>query len=166
MKYHKQTSFYDPLNNKRGNCLQTAIACLLDLELEEVPAFHLFFWDEKDDLILQKGCRELYYGEEYQNRMYSLACSFWHKTEELFLLSKGIRIDQYYDKEDTVEEMKITNWLKNNPNTVYSASGNSSRGCKHIVLFMNGEMIHDPHPSNEGLLSIDYYQVYTKIINA
>ena len=40
----------------------------------------------------------------------------------------------------------------------YIASGDSPRGVKHSVIYFNGKMVHDPHPTREGLLSIDYYE--------
>lgn len=33
--------------------------------------------------------------------------------------------------------------------------GDSPRGCKHAVVGHRAQMIHDPHPSGEGLLSIE-----------
>lgn len=59
MKYHKQTQFEPPKlvdgkwkyppKNKMGNCWQTCIACVLDMELEEVPHFAamgVHWWDK------------------------------------------------------------------------------------------------------------------------
>ena len=37
------------------------------------------------------------------------------------------------------------------------AVGQSERGVKHCVVCVDGEMVHDPHPSRAGLTSIDYY---------
>lgn len=37
------------------------------------------------------------------------------------------------------------------------AVGMSPRGVKHCVLCVNGEMVHDPHPSRAGLESVDYH---------
>lgn len=38
---------------------------------------------------------------------------------------------------------------------LYLASGPSSRGCSHMVVYQNGKLKHDPHPSREGLLRCD-----------
>jgi len=38
---------------------------------------------------------------------------------------------------------------------LYLADGPSPRGCGHFVVMHDGEMIHDPHPSRAGLLSIE-----------
>lgn len=37
MKYHKQLIKHDPENGQYGDCYRTVIACLLDLEPEQVP---------------------------------------------------------------------------------------------------------------------------------
>lgn len=43
------------------------------------------------------------------------------------------------------------------PNGVAMATGPSPRGVRHSVVFLDGVMAHDPHPSRAGLLSIDSY---------
>jgi hypothetical protein len=164
MKYHKQKYIYVPGDKtQRGSCLQTTIACILDLELDQVPPFHLFFWDEEEDKTLQKMVKEMYHIEEYQNKRYESAYNLWHDSLTFFLASRGIKTEQLYDGENIVEECKISRWLEKNPDVIYTASGTSSRGVKHIVVFQNGKMIHDPHPSNEGLITIDYYTIYNKV---
>ena len=37
----------------------------------------------------------------------------------------------------------------------YLASGKSSRGCYHMVVYKDGQLVHDPHPSNEGIASVE-----------
>ena len=41
----------------------------------------------------------------------------------------------------------------------YLASGPSARGTGHTVVYRAGELVHDPHPSNTGLLAVDYIHV-------
>ena len=36
----------------------------------------------------------------------------------------------------------------------YLAAGKTERGTHHIVVMNDGEMVHDPHPSRAGLLSV------------
>jgi hypothetical protein len=38
---------------------------------------------------------------------------------------------------------------------MYLASGPSSRGTHHMVVMRSGKLVHDPHPSGEGLLQVD-----------
>lgn len=37
------------------------------------------------------------------------------------------------------------------------AYGSSSRGCNHAVVWCDGKMVWDPHPSREGLVSVKRY---------
>jgi hypothetical protein len=36
-------------------------------------------------------------------------------------------------------------------------SGVGPRGCRHSVVGLSGKMVHDPHPSGDGLTSEDQY---------
>lgn len=39
---------------------------------------------------------------------------------------------------------------------LHLASGPSSRGCSHMVIMRDGSMVHDPHPSRAGILSVNH----------
>lgn len=41
------------------------------------------------------------------------------------------------------------------PNCYYMAWGQSPRGYEHSVLYYNGELAHDPHPDNTGLVQVE-----------
>lgn len=45
------------------------------------------------------------------------------------------------------------------PNCLYLASGPSARGCSHVVVMKQGQLVHDPHPSGAGLESISFIYV-------
>lgn len=51
-------------------------------------------------------------------------------------------------------EIKEDEWILDIP---YMANGLTSRGSMHSVIYVNGELYHDPHPSNEGLVNVKYY---------
>jgi len=38
---------------------------------------------------------------------------------------------------------------------LYIINGKSPRGVRHSTVWLNGQMIHDPHPSKAGLVNID-----------
>ena len=42
------------------------------------------------------------------------------------------------------------------------AGGTSIRGIKHAVVVKDGEFIHDPHPSNDFIETVDEYWVFKK----
>ena len=47
---------------------------------------------------------------------------------------------------------------KNNPpEGLCIITGKSPRGYGHVCLFQDGQIIFDPHPSRDGLISIDGY---------
>lgn len=65
--------------------------------------------------------------------------SVWRYTKSLDLTYRETRdLNQYYD-------------------FYHLAYGDSSRGCKHAVVYLDGKLVWDPHPSREGLLSVDEY---------
>lgn len=41
----------------------------------------------------------------------------------------------------------------------YIASGFTARGTKHACIYHNGHLLHDPHPSGEGLEVVEFVEV-------
>ena len=64
---------------------------------------------------------------------------FW-PTYHTFLRSRGF-IDVALPKE-------------RHPDCFYLAYGPSSRGVQHAVIYRAGKLVHDPHPSREGILEV------------
>lgn len=42
------------------------------------------------------------------------------------------------------------------PECMYLASGPSSRGCGHMVVYYDGKLVWDPHPSREGIREVEH----------
>lgn len=38
------------------------------------------------------------------------------------------------------------------------ASGKSPRGIKHMCIYKNGQLVHDPYPTKEGLKTFEDFQ--------
>lgn len=38
----------------------------------------------------------------------------------------------------------------------YIANGPSSRGVHHSCIYFDGQLVHDPHPSNEGITAVEW----------
>lgn len=38
---------------------------------------------------------------------------------------------------------------------MYMVSGPSARGCKHMVVYQDGRLLHDPHPSRKGIDKVE-----------
>ena len=111
MKPVDQTRFYDKDKSLRGNCMQAAVASILELPLDAVPNF---------------------IEEE---------AGFW-PSFTTFLRSRGFI---YLDLHEH----------PSGPDCFYLASGDSPRAIKHTVIYRNGRLVHDPHPSRAGLLTLD-----------
>lgn len=101
---------------ERGNCYAACWASILEIPLEEVPAFE----DLPDD-------------------------GSWFNETVKWLDSKNL--DLYYSYLDEV------------PHKTYAiACGVSPRGSwGHCVIYLDGKLVFDPHPSGAGLVQADYY---------
>lgn len=163
MKFHKQEHLYIPDGYPDGSCYPTVYACLLDLPLNQVPYFNLFYFTTSK----QKANIAKYRKDRYENSNYSEETKkayisnfqydidrLWDQARNLWLISMGYTEDFIADHDK---------WLAENPERSYIASGDSSRGVKHVVIYKNGKLLHDPHPSDEGLVKVDYFMYLRKI---
>lgn len=148
IKYHKQQHTVDKYP-KKGSCLPTAIACMLKIELHEIPHFNLLYFDHAEFLKAKEVFTLIYNDnatriEDAESLFYQLS----DKVFEIWMASKGLYI-KYVEGSFYLEN-------KDKPYMVY---GKANRGVPHVVIYMNGKMIHDPHPSNDGLVSVDRYAI-------
>jgi len=120
MKIQHQTIFGNGTDGQtRGNCFSTAIACILDLPVEEVPHFCL-----SDDW---RGITNV-----------------WLKDYGLFYLDVGVPADM---RAEHIFEFA----------GYHVISGQGPRGYRHSVVGRAGKIVHDPHPSGDGLLTEEEY---------
>ena len=80
-----------------------------------------------------------------------------------YLESRGI--PWYYDRNDILWIEKLDEWLLDKGweyeyvgehlfnDEYYLVSGNTIRNIKHVCIYKNGKLFHDPHPSQQGLIS-------------
>ncbi len=124
----------------RGNCYAAAIASILERPVTEVPnvesAFHV------DD-------------------------TFWSIVMQTFLKSIGYELivnDQYKVFHDNDFDADCrSNYLDKCRDKFYLVSGMSPRGVMHMCVYKNGQLVHDPHPTKDGLLTED---IFEEIINS
>lgn len=120
-----------------GNCLQAAVASLLDLPLDAVPHF--------------VACRDP--GES------------WWRDLRRFMRGRGD--DIFYVP---VDDPGAAEWLAQLRERMRTggvapyvlASGKSPRGdFQHAVVWnlLDGRLAHDPHPSGDGLVSVEEYKI-------
>lgn len=88
-----------------------------------------------------------------------------------------------YDKVPAFEDMDENNWwghychyinslgfyvifntvpenARPNPDCIYIANGKSARGVLHSVVYEGNKMIHDPHPSGNGIKRVESYELF------
>src|SRR5690349_19474943 len=163
MIYHIQEHLHKPDTYPDGSCYPTVYACILDLPLNQVPYFNLFYFSTTEqkanfEKYIQSHYREASYSEETkQNNIDNFTFDrdrLWDLARNMWLLSMG------YTENYIADHPK---WLQENPERPYIAHGISPRQVGHVVVFKNGKMIHDPHPTQSGLVKIDYYTYLRKI---
>ena len=126
-----------------GNCYAAAIASILELPLTEVPNVEVFFHLPIDS-------------------------TYWSEVMLTFLESKGYelcvddRFRVFHDGNFGVDNGMRAHWLLECENKYYLVSGRSKRGFSHMVIYKNGKLAHDPHPSRDGVETIDYIQTLMK----
>ncbi|MFF7881042.1 hypothetical protein ACH40F_07810 [Streptomyces sp. NPDC020794] len=102
-----QTILHGDPSGRPGNCLQAAVASLLDLSLDAVPHFIVF-----DD---------------------------WEERLAAFCIEHGYQPIMRSPDVDVPYGM---------------AWGPSERGVRHAVVWVDGAVAWDPHPSRAGLLKV------------
>ena len=89
-----------------------------------------------------------------------------------------IQIQEYYKedgKEDGIWANILIDWLFKNGYEWYSLEGHldndeyylvigkTIRDTTHVCIYQNGELYHDPHPSQDGLTKIKGFETIHKI---
>lgn len=120
-----------------GNCQSAVIASLLNLELSDVPYF-------AEGIVVD--------GKEIEN-----ASEIFNDRIDEYLEFHNLQLNWYTDSEE------IQRFIREEyRNVAYQVSGKSPRGFEHVVLYRNGEMIHDPHPEGGGVVP-KYYGFLFKV---
>lgn len=128
-----------------GNCYAAAIASMMELPIEQVPNVEVFFH------IANSG--------------------FWNEVMHTFINSKDWELcndqrfkvfhdDKYGMNEGEPKRIDCFNYCTGK---CYLVSGKSVRGVNHICIYQNGKLVHDPHPTREGLLTVDEFQTLEKV---
>ena len=111
-----------------GNCQSAVLASLLELPIDSVPWFS---HDLGDDCTLSM-----------ENR-----AEIFYERIDVFLEKYGYELNWYIPTDDFNE------FLKKECNGIpYQVCGKSPRGYNHVVIYLDGEMVHDPHPEGGGVI--------------
>lgn len=138
MREHTQTVTCTPWNGWGGNCLQTCVAGLLDLDPEEIP------WQEVCDLHETRpdGRRgRAIATPSYRGRIET----YLHKHHRLQWV-------ELYVPSEALPLLRVADpgWhFMSGPTVRSEALG----GATHICIARYGQVVWDPHPSRAGLLN-------------
>lgn len=119
----KQLYLHDPANGQLGDCFRTALACLLDLEPEEVP--HFFATTKQYKTGIKKS-------------------NEWLANRGLYLISIP------YLNEDVQAILDTIGGI--NPGLHYILTGESRTGVNHNVICLNNKVVWDPSLTNAGII--------------
>ena len=138
MTPHKQRFRHDPENGVYGDCWRTAIACLLDLDPEEVPHFNDSLDKSGDDV-----------------RMETMEWLSWRALTYITIGWPG---------ELSIKDV-LTSVGIQNPHVFYLFSGESRTGVNHTVIGRGDAIIHDPSLDNSGIVGpCDNGNYYTEFL--
>lgn len=124
---HKQLNYHDPNNGIYGDCGRTVIACLLEMEPEEVP----HFWD----------------GEETAHDP-TIDCRRWLDERGCIMYRFG------FNAEGILEDLQgVLDYVGNlNPDQYWVLMGRSENDTNHVVVCKGNQIVHDPALDNSGII--------------
>lgn len=126
MKYHKQAFLHDPENGVFGDCYRTVLACLLDMERDDVPHFvNTMNYQQWEQAVQPKY-------------------DAWLSEHGVMELAIPITGDL-----DSVLEMQKSRGTHGYP---CQLTGTSRTGCNHVVIVQDGKIIHDPSLTGSGIV--------------
>lgn len=129
MKFHKQRFLHRPEEGQMGDCFRIVLACLLDVDPEDVP----HFMQAPEDVPVAE---------------------IWRRVDEWLAEHHGLRYLCFpFDPGD------LQTWLHGMdegwPGLRWELSGKSPRGTTHSVIVEGSKIIHDPHPEGGGIVGPD-----------
>jgi len=119
---HKQRFLHDPTNGSFGDCDRTVMACVLELSPDDVPNW----------------------GVHHDNY-----AAFMREKDD-WLASVGL-VENSFAFECSREEMENNLKLMFRGMYVF-LTGTSANGTHHVVITLNGAIIHDPAIDNSGIV--------------
>jgi len=81
----------------------------------------------------------------------------WQERYDDWLAERGLQLMTV-----DARQCRQAGWI---PRGYHIIAGQSPRfDCQHAVVGLNGKVIHDPHPSGDGLESEETWDVFVKVI--
>jgi hypothetical protein len=126
----------------RGNCMAAVVASILEIPISEVPNIETLFHVNE---------------------------TLWIEVLHAWLKSHGYewstdqRFKVFHDDEFAMKEGNRPEYWDACKNKYYLACGLSPRKIMHVCIYENGKLVFDPHPSREGLETIEHFEVIEKL---
>jgi hypothetical protein len=79
--------------------------------------------------------------------------------EDMFGRTRGDwfeRVEVWLERFFTLELVRSDGHQRERLPAFYIASGVSPRGLRHSVIYSNGVLVHDPHPSGAGIAEVEW----------
>ena len=141
MTPHPQLIRHDPANGLYGDCQRTCVAVILDIHPSEVPHFC-------DDPTATRDNDQ-----------------WWAKRQAAWLADRGMSMTTIaYSGDCSLDQVML--WTsKQNPTTPMLLLGQSSLGCNHVVVVLDGAIVCDPSgngiigPAIEGVWEVSVISV-------
>lgn len=127
MMPQKQLYRHEPENGRNGDCHRTAVACMLDLAVEEVP--HFFAEVDPKDKDLAWDAQQAWFAARGE-----VLLSIPYNGKDLSL-------------QEILDTMRITN-----PGVHYLLGGESKTGVGHTVVCKDNAVVHDPSLDDSGIV--------------
>jgi hypothetical protein len=144
----------------RGNCFAACIASILEVPITEIPNVEVFYhldtgyWAEVMLTFLESKGWDLCTDDKY------LSFHYGFKTIPNINCQDGSNYNKVLELMPDHDDRR--HWQYKNKHNYYLVSGKSPRGFNHICIFKEGKLVHDPHPSKEGLTTISNFQTLIK----
>jgi hypothetical protein len=138
-----------------GNCYPTAIACILGIPPTDVPNIETL-WDVGVSFAYEVMFKWLH-EKGYKLRDVAMEYSVFHDGSEKI---KNTNNEYYLSKLSVEQKDGLRAELKDR---FYLVSGKSPRGIYHVCVYQNGIMVHDPHPTGEGIVTEEIFEVIEKL---
>ena len=122
----------DPI--RHGNCFAACVATALGKPLKDIP--HFVEW-----------------GQQFHNGKVHDQDDADRKHWWAMFLGYTFALGLMPEKRDTIDDSE--------PGEILFVAGLSPRGIMHQVLYRDGQLWHDPHPSRAGLASIDEDEIFS-----
>ncbi len=111
---------------RKGNCVAACVATLLEVPLHEVPHF------------LEHG---ITWGDADETGAASTGNAWWAMLLG-YLAGRGLWVEELPDLDSALPGERVL------------IAGMSPRGVLHQVIYADGRLWHDPHPSRAGVLDV------------